>query len=261
MKPVFVKTQNYNAFQNALKCLNGRGAEECVFVVVDGEPGLGKTTILSKWAAENSCIYMRAKTEWSATWFMGELLDEVRVPQPHRHEARFKAALQALGERALLADQMGQQFAVVVDEADHVSSRKKVIETMRDLADLSGVPFILVGMGKIRDNLTKFPQIASRVSAPVRFATAKLPDVEQFLAEKCEVPVAPCLANFVLRATGGYNREIKEAIQSIERFGLRVAPADPEVGLTLREMAGQHLINDRKSGYPIKVPGVEGLAA
>ncbi|WP_170431902.1 AAA family ATPase [Ruegeria arenilitoris] len=261
MKPVFVKTQNYHAFQNALKSLNGRGAEECQLVVVDGEPGLGKTTILSKWAAENACIYMRAKTEWKSSWFMGELLDEVRVQQPHRHEARFKAALQALGERALLADQQGRQFAVVIDEADHVSNRQNVIETMRDLADLSGVPFILVGMGKIRDNLTRFPQIASRVSSYVRFSTANQNDVDQFLAEKCEVPVAPCLSSFVLRATGGYNREIKEAIQSIERLGHRITPADPEAGLTLREMAGQHLINDRKSGLPIKVPGAEGLAA
>lgn len=256
MKPVFVKTQNYHAFKGALKSLNDRGAEECQLVVVDGEPGLGKTTILAREAAENSCLYLRAKTEWTPAWFIGELLDEVRVQQPHRHEARFKAALQALGERALLAEQTGRQFFVVIDEADHVSGKGKVIETIRDLADLAGIPFILVGMGKIRDNLTRFPQIASRVSSYVRFSTANQADVELFLSEKCEVPVAPDLAAFVLRATGGYNREIKEAIQSIERIGMRIALQNPEAGLTLREMAGQHLINDRKSGLPIAVPGV-----
>lgn len=256
MKNAFVKTQNYHAFNNALKGLNSRGAEECQLIVVDGKPGLGKTTILSRWAAENACLYLRAKTEWSPSWFIGELLDEVAVTQPHRHEARFKAALQALGERAILADQMGRQFAVVVDEADHISSRQKVIETIRDLCDLAEVPFILVGMGRIRDNLTRFPQIASRVSGYVRFNCAELDDVELFLSTLCEVPVARDLAEFVLKATGGYNREIKEAIRAIEIFGRRNPPADAQAGLTLREMAGQHLINDRNSGMPIQVPGV-----
>ena len=255
MKPNFVKTQNYHAFMNALKDLNGRGAEECQLIVVDGEPGLGKTTILLKWAAENECLYLRAKTEWSPSWFMGELLDELRMQQPHRHEARFKAALQALGERALLAEQMGKQFAVVIDEADHVSSKQKVIETIRDLCDLAGVPFILVGMGKIRDNLVRFPQVSSRVSSYVRFSPADRNDVALFLQEKCSIPVAEDLAGFVLRATKGFNREIKEAIQSIERFGNRNAPADPAFGLSLKEAAGLHLINDRKSGRAIPVPG------
>lgn len=256
MKPVFVKTQNFRAFEDALLSMSERGAEECQLIVVDGEPGLGKTTILSKWAAENACLYLRAKTEWNPSWFMGELLDEVRVQQPHRHEARFKAALQALAERAVLAEQTGRQFAVVIDEADHISGRQKVIETIRDLADLAEVPFILVGMGRIRDNLTRFPQIASRVSGYVRFNCADLDDVKLFLSEICTVPVSDDLAGLILRSTGGYNREIKEAIQSVERFGKRKPPADPAIGLTIKEMAGQHLINDRKSGQPIKVPGV-----
>lgn len=260
MKNAFVKTQNYHAFSTALKGLNSRGAEECQLIVVDGKPGLGKTTILSRWAAENHCIYLRAKTDWTAVWFIGELLDSVGVTQPHRREDRFKAALQALGERAILAEQTGRQFAVVIDEADHISSRRQVIETIRDLADLAEVPFVLVGMGKIRDNLTRFPQIASRVSGYVRFNTAELDDVQRFINELCEVPVAADLAQFVLRATGGYNREIKEAIRSIEQFGRRNPPQDGK-GLTVREMAGQHLINDRNSGQPIPVPGSAGVSA
>lgn len=63
MKTGFVQTANYRAFNNALKGLSQRGAEECQLVVVDGQPGLGKTTILSRWAAKNNCLYLRAKTE------------------------------------------------------------------------------------------------------------------------------------------------------------------------------------------------------
>ena len=43
-------------------------------------------------------------------------------------------------------------------------ARAVLIDTLRDLADLCMVPIILVGIGKIRDNLTRFPQTASRIS-------------------------------------------------------------------------------------------------
>jgi DNA transposition AAA+ family ATPase len=184
---------------------------------------------------------------------MAELLAEAAVTPPHGHEARFRACIATLRARMGLARATGAQFAVVIDEADYVSRHSKLVDAIRDLADLAEVPIILVGMGRIRDNLTRHPQTASRISRYVRFEPADLADVEEFLAAKCDVPVAKCLASFVHRATGGFNRELLEAIRSIERFGHRNPPAAPE-GLTAREMAGQHLINDRKSGQPIAVP-------
>ncbi|GAA0311505.1 MULTISPECIES: AAA family ATPase [Rhodovulum] len=254
MRPVFVETRNYARFMEGLSALDARGAEECRLIVVDGLPGLGKTTILMRWATTSGGVYLRAKTEWTSYWLLGELLAEARVNAPHGYEARFKACLAALGERAQAAAIADRQFAVVIDEADYVSGKGKLVDTVRDLADLSGVPFILVGMGRIRDNLTRYPQTASRISRYVRFEPAELEDVQAFLAAQCEVPVAPDLAGFVTQATRGFNREIREAIVAIERFGLRNPPAGAD-GLSLREMAGQHLINDRKSSQPILVPG------
>ncbi len=253
MKPVFVETRNYHRFMAGMDALDARGSEECRLVVVDGLPGLGKTTILSRWANLESCIYLRAKTEWSPYWMMAELLADGRVHPPHGHEARFRSCLEVLSDRLATARVAGSQFAVVIDEADYVSGKSKLVDAIRDLADLSQVPFILVGMGRIRDNLTRFPQTASRISRYVRFEPADLDDVQQFLDAKCEVQVAPDLASFVHRATGGFNREILEAIKSIERFGHRNPPKGAE-GLTTREMSGQHLINDRKSGQAIAVP-------
>lgn len=253
MRPTFVETRNYQRFMEGMDALDARGSEECRLVVVDGQPGLGKTTILSRWASLESCIYLRAKAEWSAYWMMAELLTEGLGIPPHGHEARFRACLKLLRDKMALVRATGAQFAVVIDEADYVSRQSRLIDAIRDLADLAEVPFVLVGMGRIRDNLTRHPQTASRISRYVRFEPADLDDVRQFLAEKCEVPVAPDLAGFVHRATGGFNRELLEAIIAIERFGLRNPPQDG-AGLTIREMAGQHLINDRKSGQAIAVP-------
>lgn len=255
MKQGFVETRNYLQFIAAMTALEARGSAECRLVVVDGLPGLGKTTILQRWAAMEACVYLRAKTNWSPYWMMAELLVGLGVQNiPHGHENRFRACIEALSDRYQASQTARQQFAIIIDEADHVSGRSALVDTIRDFTDLTEVPFVLVGMGRIRDNLTKHPQTASRISRYVRFEPADIDDVRMFLAEKCDVPVAPDLAAFVAQATRGFNREILEAVVSIERFGRRNTPAEPE-GLTLREMAGQHLTNDRKSGQPILVPG------
>ncbi|MDO5648360.1 AAA family ATPase [Paracoccus sp. (in: a-proteobacteria)] len=254
MRPSFVETKNYRAFRGALDHLEGRGAEECRLIVVDGAPGLGKTTILQRWAALGSCFYLRAKDDWTTYWLMQELLEVGRMSAPHGHAARFNSCLQLLAERQRTAEMVGNQFIVVLDEADYISAKPKLMNLVRDLADVSGVCFVLVGMGRIRDNLVRFPQTASRVSQYVRFEPEDVAGVTAFLATKCEVKVAPCLAAFVASASGGYNREIVEAIKNIERFGLRHPPSGDD-GLTMRDMAGQLLLNDRKTGNPITVPG------
>lgn len=252
MKPTFVETANYKAFMAGLVALNARGADECRFVVVDGQPGLGKTFILTRWASLEACVFVRAKTDWDPKWMLSELLENMKINPPVGHEARFRACVSALADRLASAEMSGRQFAIVVDEADHVGRKAALIDTLRDLADLVGVPVILVGMGKLKDSLVKFPQVASRVSRFVRFEPATLDGVRQFLTEKCEVAVAPDLAGFVHIATGGFNREILEAIRSIEKFGLRNPPG-PD-GLTIRDMAGQRLIDDRKTSQTIMVP-------
>ena len=50
------------------------------------------------------------------------------------------------------------------------------------------------------------------------------------------------------------NREIIEAMAFVERYGRRNQPGDG--GITLADMAGQHIVNDRATGEKIYVPDV-----
>jgi DNA transposition AAA+ family ATPase len=239
-------------FDTALNALKKRGASEACIVVVDGEPGLGKTTSLSRFAAQHQAIYMRCKKEFRPGWFLNELLKLLRQDPPHSFEKKFELALRTLVQRqqsAMLAD---KTFALIIDEADHISANGQIMETVRDLSDMLELPVILVGMGKLRNNLTRFPQVASRVSQYVKFEDATFQDVRLFFDEKCDVPVADDLVSFVHKVTDGKNREIIEAMAFIERFGKRQPPSAG--GLTLKDMAGQHIVNDRSTGQAISVP-------
>lgn len=254
MKNAFVETSNVKRFLTALSALEERGAQEACLVVVDGLPGLGKTTTLKHWVAQNGCIYLRAKKEWTPSWFMNELLESLRVHPPHSFQKKYAKVLEELAVRQNTAMMSRRSFGLVIDEADHVSSKSAILETIRDISDMIELPTILVGMGRINDNLARFPQVASRISQKVRFEKATKEDVRQLIKHRCEIEVADCLVDFVLNVTQGFNRETLEAIASIERFGLRSECG--EAGVTLRDMAGQVIINDRRSSQPIKVPEV-----
>lgn len=251
MKPAFAVTANVARFHAALGTLERRGAKEACLMVVDGRPGLGKTTTLQRWATDNDVIYLRAKKEWTPGWFLDDLLSEFHVAPKHSFEKRFAQAMEALLIRQSALARTKKTFAVVVDEADHISRSARIMESIRDFSDMGDIPFILVGMGRIRDNLALLPQVASRIAQYVGFETAKVEDVRRLVDALCEVPVADCLVAFVHTVTEGFNREIVEAIAAIERFGKRNAGGKP---VTLAMMAGQPLVNDRRTGQVVMVP-------
>lgn len=253
MKNVFVETGNVRRFLAALSALEGRGAEEACLIVIDGAPGLGKTTTLKHWVAQTGSIYLRAKKEWSPSWFLAELLETLRVHPPHSFQKKYAKALEELATRQGAAAMSRRSFGLVIDEADHVSTKSAILETIRDISDIIELPTILVGMGRVNDNLARFPQVSSRVSQKVRFEKAGTDDVRALIRHRCEVAAADDLVEFVTTVTQGYNREVLEAIANIERFGLRLPEIGPE-GIRLRDMAGQVIAQDRRTGQPIHVP-------
>jgi len=254
LKIGFAETANVARFHAALGSLERRGAAEACLMVVDGRPGLGKTTTLQRWAVENEVVYLRAKKEWTPGWFLNDLLDEFRITPQHSYQRRFAQAMEAMLSRQSAMARAKKTFAVVIDEADHISRNSRIMESIRDFSDLGDVVFILVGMGRIRENLVLLPQVASRVAQYVRFEPATAADVRALADTLCEVPVADCLADFVCRVTDGFNREIVEALATIERWGKRNAGGEL---VTLAAMAGVAIVNDRRTGQPIIVP--EGI--
>ncbi|MBI1386651.1 MAG: AAA family ATPase [Rhizobiales bacterium] len=247
--PQLVATKNVERLMSALSAVQQRGAVEACLLVVDGEPGLGKTYAASKLAVENGWVYLRAKKAWTPSWMLRELLeDELRVAPERSFAAMFRQALGGLGERMKEGYRRGRPFALVIDEVDHVVRSGLLLETIRDLSDAIFVPTILVGMGRVRSGLGRFPQVASRVGQYVGFERATVEDVRLLADELAEVPIADDLVAALHRAAGGLAREIMEGIASIERQGRRT-----ERPITVADMRGKPLLNDRKTGRAVVV--------
>lgn len=257
MRPVFVETSNVARFHEAIDALDARGAEEACLMVVDGKPGLGKTFALQHWVAQTRSIYLRATAEWTTMWFTEDLLNAMKITPERAFRARFRQISAELMSRSARATMDQVPFTIVIDEVDHFIRKPSVMETVRDFSDGTNVPFILVGMGKIRSGLTRYGQISSRVGQYVEFDEATLDDVTLFVREKCDVPVADCMVRFLHTASNGYNREIKEGLASIERYAKRQGRRDFEAEpVRLADLAGTQLLNSRVGGQAVTVPEV-----
>jgi len=250
MRDLFVKTENASNFMGAVARLQDRGAEEACLMIVDGIPGLGKSHTLQWYSAQQGCLYLRAKKEWTPAWMLRELLQSLNVSPAHSFEKMYRQALEKLGTEAQMAEHNDEVYAVVIDEVDHICRSSRLLETIRDLSDMLEIPFIMVGMGRVRDNLSRFPQIASRVGQYVAFNPATLEDVTRMVNELCEVEVKDDLIAQLHKASNGLVREIKEGINAIERFG---KVNDGPIGV--KEMVGEVLLNDRRTGRQITVKG------
>ncbi|MCX4349297.1 MAG: ATP-binding protein [Alphaproteobacteria bacterium] len=252
MKNEFVKTKNVKHFLTGIANLSTRGAQEACLMIVDGQPGLGKTSTVNWWAVRNECIYLRAKKEWTPQWMMRDLITALNAVPLYSFEKMYKQALELLAQFTNANSISGKNFAIVVDEADHIARSSRCLETLRDLSDYLEIPFILVGMGIIRNSLKRFPQIASRIGQYVEFKELDLEDTRLLVNTLCNVQVEDKLIAFIHKVTNGYSREIKEAIASIDRFAAR----NPGLELvTYDSMIGLPLMNDRRNSNPIYVRG------
>jgi len=100
-----------------------------------GFSGLGKT-----WSATHAAHRYRARyIECGQSWTRGKFLTALAIEVGA--DPRGTAA--DLVERIIMACE-GQDRPIIIDEADHIV-RKGFIEIIREIADKSGVPIILIG--------------------------------------------------------------------------------------------------------------------
>lgn len=133
-----------------------------------GFSGLGKTWSAVHAAHKSRARYIEAGESWTRGKFLKALAIEVGV------DPRGTAA--DLVERIIMACE-SQDRPIIIDEADHLV-RRGVIETIREIADKSGVPIILIGEeGLWQAIATRSERTHNRVLSAVAAQLATAEDV------------------------------------------------------------------------------------
>lgn len=210
MKKAFVKTENYARFAAGVAAVERRGAAEAGMMLVHGQPGHGKSTIVYRWAEENGAVFLRANVDWTPRYFLVELAKELRLDSKGTSQQLFGRVLEHVVER---------QVPIIIDEAEYtLKDKAATLEKIRDISDRAMCTVILIGMGKILDGIATFPQIYSRIAHIVEFSKASLSDVTLTCEKLCEEKVGPDLATEIHKLSKGRMREILNIIANIERL-------------------------------------------
>jgi len=234
---------NEARFLTALKEIEHRGAPEANWMLVEGDPGYGKSNLLMRHAIRNRdarIAMVRAKAGWTPKWALTDLADALNVQRAH--------STQAL-EDAIIADLMEKQsrpgFCVIVDEIDHAARNVRVLETLRDLTDTAECVLIAGGMKGVSSKLKAHRQIHSRVDQFVEFHPATIKDVRLMCDALAEIKIADDLVAAIQQRTQGRLRLVMGAIARVEAWAKR--NHNGRAPLTLAEYGGRPLISDDRT--------------
>jgi DNA transposition AAA+ family ATPase len=117
------------------------------------------------------------------------------------------------------ADELQKQGRLVfVDEADYLARERRLLDAVRDLHDLTGVPFILVGMDEVAKKMARHPQFWSRVSQVVEFKALTADEVAMIAREWTGLVLEDGSVEALRRVTSGEFRLVTVALGHLERM-------------------------------------------
>jgi len=179
MKNVFVHTTNVKNFVDAMR-EGEKVSAEPVLLTFHGEAGRGKTSAARFFAAQEGWTYVRALRGWSELWMLQDLCFELRVdPVPRRKKQCFEAIKGKL---------WSEPKAVLIDEADKLNDN--LIEWVRDLADLTFVPFALIGEKLVLRRMQKEKRVWSRTLRAIEFGAITTKDILFFARQAAEMTLS-----------------------------------------------------------------------
>lgn len=241
MRKQFAKTQNVTRFLSGVTAVEQRGAKEASMLLVVGEAGYGKTATVQWWAIQQDSLYLRAKSTWTPHWVLTELVRELGFVPARCTEELFSQCLRALAKNPT---------PIIIDEVEHTLHDSRVLESIRDLSDLTEVPVILVGMEQIRTKIARYRQISSRIVEVVTFNPASLVDVQTCVKTLSEISINDDLIKAIHEQTQGRMRLVLNALATIERHAKR----NSLKRVSLKDMAGQTLTQDWQARRQKKIP-------
>ena len=209
MKNIFVHTQNVKNFIAAMKEAD-KAAGDSALLVFHGQAGRGKTSAARFFAAQEGWTYCRVNKGWkkSELWMLQDMCFELKIdPIPHRKKPCFEAIKDTL---------IKSPRTMLVDEADKMS--EDGLEWIRDLADLTYVPFALVGEKLLMHKMKRERRIWSRTIRCVEFGPITAQDIMFFSKQAADLALTANQAELLRQASEGDFRLVARDVRRLEEI-------------------------------------------
>ncbi|MEN8134296.1 MAG: ATP-binding protein [Thermodesulfobacteriota bacterium] len=198
MRKMFASTNNVVRFYGGMEAVENPAQGRIGMVLLEGDPGTGKTEVAQKYAADNeSCIYVRATDIMTRRSLLSAIVGELGEAPAFRSDDLFAQILDQLLERPR---------TIIVDEVDYLV-KDGMVEVLRDINDMTNCPVVMVGMHMISKKLQRFRHLYDRFTSVIRFKLFDRADIEQIAKQICETPISDTGLQFILeRGQGKFRR-------------------------------------------------------
>ncbi len=180
MNRLFVKTRNVKGFVDLMNNLIDKSSEVPKMGLIYGDPGLGKSQTAIWWSSRNDVIYVRAENDMTNHGILEKIVEELGESPSKKSRTLMKQCIAHLRLKPQI---------IIIDEIDYLINRYKVVETLRDLHDLTGVPVVLIGMHESKTKLGKFRHLYDRISEIVEFKPFSKDDKELIIDALSEIKI------------------------------------------------------------------------
>lgn len=213
MKSKILKVKNVARLTIAGEALTSRAYGMPGMGLIYGPTGAGKTTAITWYINQCHGVYVRAWAVWSPNAMLHAIADELGLAHMASLSNQAASIVRKLEETGR---------PLFIDEADYVIESKRMVETLRDLHDLSTVPVILIGMRDIHKNIQARKQVSGRLAEWVEFLPCDVDDTRMLADGLCEVSVDDDLVEALHQSTRGLARNIAVGLSRIEARGLKL---------------------------------------
>ncbi|WP_321367652.1 ATP-binding protein [uncultured Desulfuromusa sp.] len=210
MKHAMAMTKNLRLFMSAVDHLMNREIGTEGMGLLWGDPGQGKSTAVAYVVNAMDGIYVRAIGSWTVTSMLGTIATELGGHRMLRRADMIDFICQRLGQNPR---------PIFIDEADYLFRQVEMLDSLRDIYDLSGCPVVLVGMEQIARKLQNHGRFARRITEWVEFKGIDLDDTMQVTRDVCEIDVADGLLEHLHNITNGNIGRIIIGLSKIEKMG------------------------------------------
>ena len=229
MHKLFVKTRNVKNFIGLMNNLIDKSNEVPKMGLIYGDPGLGKTQTAVWWATNNDAVYVRAQNKMTCRWLLEKIVYELGE-SPSRKMAD-------LIEQCITHLRLKPQI-IIIDEVDYLINRHRIVETLRDLHDLTGVPIVLIGMQEAKTKLGKYRHLYDRIPEIIEFKPFSQDDLDVILEELSEIKITDEAKEIFFEKTNRFRQVIK-GISLLENLaktnGLNKIDVKQVKGLTIEK--------------------------
>ena len=229
MHKLFVKTRNVKNFIGLMNNLIDKSNDVPKMGLIYGDPGLGKSRTAVWWATQNDAVYVRAQNKMTCRWLLEKIVYELGE-SPSRKMAD-------LIEQCITHLRLKPQV-IIIDEVDYLINRHRIVETLRDLHDLTGVPMVLIGMQEAKTKLGKYRHLYDRISEIIEFKPFSKDDLDVIIEELSEIKITDEAKEIFFEKTNRFRQVIK-GISLLENLaktnGLHKIDVKQVKGLTIEK--------------------------